>query len=222
VGIDMSHLLTFLQKSTILFKMGKNGNGPSRKTVKKRKELGRVAQASIVHNYTLVEDFISAAQSGMPTPYRLARVEKVYGGGAFEVKILGEGFTVRAKVRQLMHGRGRFHHNPEVSTAARIGGYVLVEDLGLGHMGSGVTHQIMGVLDMTQAARALAALGIADEHGYAGAYNFGSSNSVNSITNALAGLGITPGFVRRHTTARATNKKAKTGGGAGGSNRQFF
>ncbi len=205
--------------------MGKNRNGPPRKTVKKRKELGRVAQASIIHNYTLVEDFISAAQSGMPSPYRLARVDKAYGGGSFDVQILGEGFTVRAKLRQLMHGRGRFHHNPEVTTAARVGGYVLVEDLGLGHMGSGVTHQIMGVLDMSQAARALRALGIADEHGYAGAYNFGSSSNSNveNLGNALAALGVTPGFVRRHTTARATNRGSRTGGGAGGSNgRRFF
>jgi hypothetical protein len=187
-----------------------------RKSVKKSKELGRVAQASIIHNYTLVEDFIAALQSGAPTPYSLGRVEKALGGGAFDVVMLGEGITTRAKVRQLMHGRGRFHHNPEVTTAARVGSYVVVEDIGTGR---GVTHQIMGVADMSQAIRAMTAAGVHNSSALPNMYNFGSSsNSVNNLANVLTELGITPTYVRRQTTMRATTNP---GGGAGGPQKFF-
>jgi hypothetical protein len=139
-------------------------------SVRKTKKLGRVAQASIAHNEDLVEKFISAVEEGKATPYQLAIATGnpedpkhpgtiAFGGGKFSVRILETGEYVRAALRGLMHGRGGFFHNPEVSTAVRPGSYVLVEDLGLGRMAGGTSHQIMGVLSSGQASRAKTAMG---------------------------------------------------------------
>jgi hypothetical protein len=140
-------------------------------TARKTKKLGRVAQASIHHNEDLVEKFIAAIEEGKATPYQLAVAAGnpddpkhpgtvAFGGGKFSVRILETGEYVHASLRGLMHGRGGFFHNPEVSTAVRVGSYVLVEDLGLGRMAGGTSHQIMGVLSGGQASRARSAMGI--------------------------------------------------------------
>ncbi len=140
-------------------------------SARKTKKLGRVAQASIAHNEALVERFIDAIQEGKATPYQLAVAEGnpedprhpgtvAFGGGKFSIRILETGDYVHASLRGLMHGRGGFFHNPEVSTAVRAGSYVLVEDLGLGRMAGGTSHQIMAVLSGGQASRAKTAMGI--------------------------------------------------------------
>lgn len=155
--------------------MENNGGGRRRterrektKTNKRKtKKLGYVAQASISHNDALIESFIADLEAGRPVGYEIAVIEadpvgshpgKVeFGGGVFSVRI-GDKYH-RAVLRGLLKGRGRFHHNPDVITAAKAGSHVLVEDLGLGRRsGTGVTHQIMGVMMYDQYARAMEAM----------------------------------------------------------------
>lgn len=137
-------------------------------SARKTKKLGYVAQASISHNDALIESFIADLKAGRPVAYEIAVIEanpagshpgKVeFGGGVFSVRI-GDKYH-RATLRGLLKGRGRFHHNPEVITAAKAGRHVLVEDLELGgRSGTGVTHQIMGVMMYDQYARAMEAMG---------------------------------------------------------------
>lgn len=151
-----------------------HGDGKRRErkaTSRKTKKLGRVAQAAIAHNEELVERFIDAIAEGKPTSYELGVAQGnpddprhpgtvSFGGGVFSVRLLESGEYVRAAIRGLMHGRGGFFHNPEVSTAVRAGSYVVVENLGLGHMAGGTSHQIMGVMTSGQASRARRALGL--------------------------------------------------------------
>ena len=128
----------------------------------KTKKLGRVALAAIAHNELIVDEYIAAVEMGVESPYVLATIQAnpagehpgtwAFGGGSFSVR-LPEGRYVRANLRKLLQGRGRFHHNPDVSTAVRDGSHVLVEDLGLSGRSGGLTHQIMAVLSADQAAR---------------------------------------------------------------------
>lgn len=151
--------------------MADNGGGArrngSRRAPKPKKagtkKLGRVALAAIAHNEMIVDEFIAAKAAGVESPYELAVIKAnpasehpgtwAFGGGSFSVQ-LSNGRYVRAHLRKLLQGRGRFHHNPDVMTAARDGSYVLVEDLGLSGRSGGLTHQIMAVLSPDQAARA--------------------------------------------------------------------
>jgi hypothetical protein len=134
---------------------------------RKTKKLGYVAQASISHNDAIVEKFISDLREGNETPYQIAIIEAnpagehpgrvEFGGGVFSIKL--NGIYHRATLRGLLKGRGRFHHNPEVITAAKEGRHVLVEDLGFGGRTSALTHQIMAVMMYDQYLRALNAMG---------------------------------------------------------------
>ncbi len=134
---------------------------------RKTKKLGYVAQASISHNDALIEKFISDLREGNETPYQIAIIEAnpagdhpgrvEFGGGVFSIKL--NGVYHRATLRGLLKGRGRFHHNPEVITAAKEGRHVLVEDLGFGGRTSALTHQIMAVMMYDQYLRALNAMG---------------------------------------------------------------
>lgn len=136
---------------------------PKPKKAGTKKKLGRVALAAIAHNEMIVDEFLSAKATGVESPYELAVIKAnpasehpgtwAFGGGAFSVQ-LANGRYVRAHLRKLLQGRGRFHHNPDVMTAARDGSHVLVEDLGLSGRSGGLTHQIMAVLSPDQAARA--------------------------------------------------------------------
>ncbi len=163
----------FWRKIATFTKMADNGgagaarrrNGSRRApTVKKAKtkKLGRVALAAITHNEMIVDEFIAAKAAGVESPYELAVIKAnpasehpgtwAFGGGAFSVQ-LANGRYVRAHLRKLLQGRGRFHYNPDVMTAARDGSHVLVEDLGFSGRSGGMTHQIMAVLSADQAAR---------------------------------------------------------------------
>jgi hypothetical protein len=189
-------------------------------TARKTKKLGRVAQASIAHNEDLVEKFIDAVQEGKATPYQLAVAEgnpedpkhpgKVaFGGGVFSVRVLETGTYERAALRGLMHGRGGFFHNPEVSTAVRPGSYVLVEDLGLGRMAGGTSHQIMGVLSSGQASRARSALGIRGASSENSLFRRSSEERRNVGIRAARMAELNRGY------RRATQKKAKSSSNTG-------
>lgn len=118
-------------------------------TTHSTKKLGRVAQLSIRHNDEVGEEFIEDLESGRATRHRLGVVKAAYGGGSFSVQDLISGEESRVGLRGLLEGRGKFHHNPEVTTAARVGTYVVVDGA-----------QIMAVLSSGQASRARRALGM--------------------------------------------------------------
>lgn len=139
---------------------GKRSERRKTQKAKKSQKLGRVAQAAISHNDALVEEFIATLEAGEVTPYEIGIVQGgadpsrpgtwAFGNGTFSVK-MPNGSYVHAHLRRLLQGRGKFHHNPEVITAVREGGHVIIEDLGLS---LGTTHQIMGVMSSGQASRA--------------------------------------------------------------------
>ncbi len=160
------HGVSFLSEPIVELMDG-DGKRKDRKATAKRKtkKLGKIAQAAIAHNEELVEKFIEAVQEGKETRYEIGIAKGnpddprhpgtvSHGGGVFSVYLPQSGKYVRAAIRGLMHGRGGFFHNPEVSTAVRAGSYLVVEDLGLGHMAGGTSHQIMGVMSSGQASRA--------------------------------------------------------------------
>jgi hypothetical protein len=179
------------------------GNGRRRTThrektsKRKTKKLGYVAQASISHNDALVEKFIEDLKAGRPVSYEVAVVEAnpsgahpgrvEFGGGVFSVRV--GGVYHQASLRGLLKGRGRFHHNPDVITAVKDGRHVLVEDLGLGERsGTGVTHQIMGVMMYDQYLRALEALG--------------KGKRTSSRRSSSGGNGMGKGFMFNRTATR--------------------
>lgn len=140
---------------------GNAGGGGSRRTKKSAggKELSKAALRSIVKNEETAEEFLSALESGeRPPSFALAKVMRALGGGRFEVMSPETG-PVRATLEGLFVGRGDFWKNPEVSTAVRPGGYVVVEDIGLGSMAAGGHHRIVAILDAEQARRGLRMLG---------------------------------------------------------------
>ena len=191
-------------------------------TARKTKKLGRVAQASIAHNEMMVEQFIAAVEEGKATPYELAVATGnpddpkhpgtvSFGGGKFSVRILETGEYVRAALRGLMHGRGGFFHNPEVSTAVRDGSYVLVEDLGLGSMAGGTSHQIMAVLSSGQASRAKTVMGLRGSSSENSLFSRSSEERRNVGIRAARMAELNRG---RRTTQKA--KKSSNTGAAGG------
>jgi hypothetical protein len=197
-----------------------DGKRRERKSNKRQtKKLGRVAQAAIAHNEELVERFIAAISEGKPTPYVLGVAEGnpedprhpgtvSFGGGVFSVRIVESGEYVRAALRGLMHGRGGFFHNPEVSTAVRAGSYVVVEDLGLGHMAGGTSHQIMGVMTSGQASRARRAHGLRGDS---------SSNSLfERSSEERRDADIRAGQMARLNRARRTAKRSSNAPAAAG------
>lgn len=139
----------------------RGGAGGGRRSKKSAggKELSKAALRSIVKNEETAEEFLSALERGeKPPSFALAKVEKALGGGRFEVMSPETG-PVRATLEGLFVGRGDFWKNPEVSTAVRPGGYVVVEDIGLGSMAAGGHHRIVAILDREQARRGLRMLG---------------------------------------------------------------
>jgi hypothetical protein len=128
----------------------------------------------------VVDEYLASIETGVESPYELAVVKAnpasdhpgtwSFGGGTFSVQ-LANGRYVRAHLRKLLQGRGKFHHNPAVATAARDGSHVLVEDLGLGGR---MTHQIMAVMSPDQAAR------VHMMRGYVAAKRSSSGRSSNS------------------------------------------
>ena len=140
-----------------------------KKTTQGTKKLGRVAQLAIYHNDDEAEKFLAALESGRETRLQLGQVERVYGGGSFSVKV---GSTkVDASLRGMLMGRGGFHHNPEASTAARLGSYVVLDGA-----------QIMAVLSPDQAARAKRVLGIRSRR--SSTFNRSSEERRNAATRA--------------------------------------
>lgn len=136
---------------------GGGGGGGGRRSKKSAggKELSKAALRSIVKNEETAEEFLSALERGeRPPSFALAKVMRALGGGRFEVTSPETG-PVRATLEGLFVGRGDFWKNPEVSTAVRPGGYVVVEDIGLGHMAAGGHHRIVAILDREQARRGL-------------------------------------------------------------------
>jgi len=121
------------------------------------KQLSKAALRSIVANEGTAEDFLEALEEGRAVPsFHLAKVERAVGGGRFMIDVDGE--SVPASLEGLFRGRGDFWKNPEVSTAVRAGGYVVAENVGLGHMARGATYRIVAILDAEQTARARALL----------------------------------------------------------------
>jgi hypothetical protein len=152
-------------------------------TARVTKKLGRMAQLSIRHNDEVGEEFIDDLESGTSTRHTLGLVKAAFGGGAFSVRDLADGHELRASLRGLLEGRGKFHHNPEVTTAARVGTYVVLD-------GS----QIMAVLSSGQASRARKAMGMSSARSSSGSKGFSFNRSSEERRNAarraatLAGL----------------------------------
>jgi hypothetical protein len=198
-----------------------DGKRKERKATNKRKtkKLGRVAQAAISHNEMLVESFIDAIEEDRPTSYELGIAEGnpsdprhpgtvSFGGGVFSVRILESGEYVRASLRGLMHGRGGFFHNPEVSTAVHSGSYVLIEDLGLGHMAGGTSHQIMGVLSSGQASRARRAIGLRGSSSENSLFSRSSEERRDEAIRAANRAKLN----RRYRNTQKTNRGAEAAG----------
>lgn len=153
-------------------------------TVRGTKKLGRVAQLSVRHNDEVGEQFIEDLERGKSTRHRLGLVKAAFGGGSFTVLV--DGHELRADLRGLLQGRGRFHHNPEATTAARVGSYVVLDGA-----------QIMSVLSSGQASRARRALGMSSLRSSSVSKGFSFNRSSEERRNAtlrattLAGLNAT-------------------------------
>ncbi len=196
-----------------------DGKRKERKATAKRttKKLGKVAQAAIAHNEELVERFIDAVEEGKETRYVIGIAKGnpddprhpgtvSFGGGVFSIYLPESDEYVRASLRGLMHGRGGFFHNPEVTTAVRAGSVVVVEDLGLGRMAAGTSHQIMGVMTSGQASRARRALGIRGS----------SSNSMFSRSSEeRRNVGIRAASMAKLNRGRRATQKRKSSSNAG-------
>jgi len=165
-------------------------------SVRSTKKLGRVAQLSIRHNDEMGEEFIEDLESGHATRQRLGVVKAAYGGGSFSVQDLVSGEEHRVGLRGLLEGRGKFHHNPEVTTAARVGTYVVVDGA-----------QIMAVLSSGQASRARRALGMKSARSSSGNKGYQFNRSSEERRNAthraatLAGLNT-----RKHKKSSSPKK----------------
>ena len=161
-------------------RVGSRRNGErKKKATQGTKKLGRVAQLAIYHNDDEAEKYLSALEEGRETRLQLGQVERAYGGGSFSVKV---GTTmVDASLRGMLMGRGRFHHNPEATTAARVGSYVVLDGA-----------QIMAVLSPGQATRAKRALGVRSGSRRSSTFNRSSEQRRNAAARAtmLAGLNV--------------------------------
>lgn len=197
---------------------GGEGRGRGKGTKRReRKELGKAALRSIVKNEETAEEFLSVIEAGNdPGAFQLAKVTSALGGGRFMVQVHGEAPT-RATLEGLLTGRGDFWKNPEVSTAVRVGGYVVVEDVGLGHMAAGGHHRIVAILDAEQARRAKRILGVrsanAEEANMGGfEWNLGGSNGEERIRTMrkmeVAAASAALASMRRGTTRAATRRSS--------------
>jgi len=131
-----------------------NGRRRSRKG-SKPKTLSRAAMRSIVANEKVAEEFLNGLRDGtlVASRFQLGTVVRVLGGEHFDVELM-DGPVVRASLAGVLKGRGGFFRNPEASTAVHFKSDVVVEDIGLGYMAGGSSHQIIAVLDEDQATEA--------------------------------------------------------------------
>jgi hypothetical protein len=233
-GLGVSHILVIVDTfGAHVRNMSGNGargtrraaaTGRGRNTKRReRKELGKAALRSIVKNDETAEEFLNVLESGGdPGAFQMATVTRALGGGRFMVQAHGEAPT-RATLEGLLTGRGSFWKNPEVSTAVRVGGHVVVEDVGLGHMAAGGHHRIVAILDVEQARRARKILGLrsanAEDANMAGyQFNRSGSNGENRIRamrkTEVAAASVALAALRRGT-ARATARRSSSGKMAG-------
>lgn len=163
---------------------GGGGGRSGRGTQKKRgpggaKPLGKLALSAIDKNDVLVEKWLEDARSGdLDENVFMAKVRKQYGL-EFDVQAPGRA-PQRATVRGLYRSSGAFK-NPGATTAVRVGGWVLVNDMGMGHMARGTTATIIGVMTAEQAARGKSYIG---HRGSSGGRS--SSNGLFNRTEANA------------------------------------
>lgn len=131
------------------------GRGRGKGTMRReRKELGKAALTSILKNDATINSYLETLEEGKdPGAFSIAKVISFKAVNNIVVQIKGQPET-RASLEGLYRGRGNFWKNPEVSTAVRVGGYVLVEDIGLGYMARGAHHRIVGIFDSEQARHA--------------------------------------------------------------------
>ena len=175
------------------------------------KEISKAAARAIVKNEETADEFLDALERGARPPrFSLAKVVRVLGGGRFEVMSPEIG-SVRATLEGLFVGRGDFWKNPAVSTAVRPGGYVVVEDIGLGHMAAGGTHRIVAILDDEQARRGLLLLERSGRSSSKNSvFNYGSENAriANARGEAVGAAGAVLASMRRgHGTRRSSSGK---------------
>ena len=188
-------------------RVGSRRNGDRKKAkAQGTKKLGRVAQLAIYHNDDEAEKFLEAVENHKETRLQLGQVERAYGGGSFSVKV-GDA-TMNASLRGMLMGRGRFHHNPEATTAARAGSYVVLDGA-----------QIMAVLTAGQASRARRALGMASGRSSSGGIHFNRRSEENR--NARNRAAMLEGLnVRRSSSARRS--AGRSSGRRPGSSRSWF
>lgn len=162
------------------------------------KKLGRVARLAIFHNDDEAEKFIATVESGKETHLQMGVVQRAYGGGAFSVKAGGKTFD--ASLRGMLMGRGRFHHNPEATTAVRVGSSVVLDG-----------DQIMSVLSSGQASRARKALGASSgrrsssNKGYV--FNRASEEKRDAAERAAMVAGLDLGRSKSKSSSRRSSSK---------------
>ena len=107
---------------------GSNTRRRSRKVTSSRaKPLGKAAKRSIRKNNEAVDRFFDGLKKKeKATPYVLATVTKAHGDAMFDVE--AGGSEMRVRLSGPLTGRGKFHHNPNVTTAVHVGSTVLVLD----------------------------------------------------------------------------------------------
>jgi hypothetical protein len=191
---------------------GPSGRG-SRRVNRKRvqttgsKPLGRVAQLAIRHNDEEAESFIEDLEAGHSTRLELGHVTRALGYGTFHVKVGGKEVT--ASLRGMLQGRGRFHHNPEATTAVRVGGWVVMDG-----------EQIVSALSTGQATRARKALGMHSGRSSSSMFNRSSETRRNAVRRAALLKDVTntrrPEPVRRSSSANRSETRRKGAGGGGG------
>ena len=183
-------------------RVGSRRNGERKKPkAQGTKKLGRVAQLAIFHNDDEAEKFLDALENHKETRLQLGQVERAYGGGSFAVKV-GDA-TMNASLRGMLMGRGRFHHNPEASTAARVGSYVVLDGA-----------QIMAVLSPGQASRARRFLGVRSGSRQSSTFNRRSEENRNARNRAAmkAGLNVrrSSSKNRKSSSRRSTSKRSRS------------
>ena len=107
---------------------GSNTRRRSRKVTSSRaKPLGKAAKRSIRKNNEAIDRFFNGLKKKeKEMPYVLATVTKAHGDAMFDVE--AGGSEMRVRLSGPLTGRGKFHHNPNVTTAVHIGSTVLVLD----------------------------------------------------------------------------------------------
>jgi len=179
---------------------------PQTVSKKKRadKTLSKGALGAITKNDKTAEDFITALEEGDDIgAFSLGKVIGPLGGGRFKVKVAGQS-PIKATLEGVFVGKGKFWKNPAVSTAVHAEKYVVVEDIGLGHMATGVTNRIVAILDDEQAARAMAVVGTNRSGSSNSLFNRSSERQriASQRAAAVASAGAALASLRRGTSRR--------------------